>query len=253
MLKHRIIPTLLFDSAMQCVKPLRFNRPYRRLGVMQQYIKVMERRNIDELILLDITATEEKRTIDVDRIRQLTVNLYCPVTYGGNVGSLDNIQSILANGADKVAIKTNKPLIYKAARKFGSQAIVAVMDIDTECPDALLLDAIVEAKTLEQDGAGEILLTDTCKDGTMQGYNLLLIESVSQSVKIPVIANGGCGCPLDMVKAMGFGASSVAAGSMFLYTEFTPALCAKTLDYHGIQVRLHEQHNTAKKAQTQTS
>ena len=234
MLKNRIIPTLLFDSSLQCVKPIGFGRPYRKLGPMEQYIRVMEKRNVDEIILLDITARVEGREPNAAGIKALTSNLFCPVTYGGGISSLEHIRDILANGADKVAIRTHVELIGPAAEKFGSQAITAVITVNE------YTNAVAQAKDYELLGAGEILLTDVYRDGTQNGYNYASIEDVSKSVKIPVIANGGCGNILHMYKAIEAGASAVASGSMFLFSEITPKNCADIL--HGqfhVPVRIH--------------
>jgi len=202
---------------------------------MEQYIQVMERRNIDELIILDIEATPKEREPNFVKLRQFCDNLYCPVTYGGGIRTLDHIRTALSSGADKVAIRTCDDIMREAAEKFGSQAIVAVMDIDSyDGPEILGFFA----QMLERMGAGEILLTDVPRDGTLEGYNIELIEAVSDAVDIPVIANGGCGEPVHMLQALEAGASAVAAGSMFLYTEYTPRDCARELIEWGQDVRL---------------
>ena len=234
MLKHRIIPVLLTDGNGQCVKPVSFQRPYRKLGTMEQYIRVVENRNVDELIIIDIEATNQKRKPDFNKLRSYCDNLYCPVTYGGGISTLDDISMALNNGADKVAIRSIQGLIPGAVKKFGAQAIVYVMDWHGED------DPIKWAQYAEHLGGGEILLNDVYKDGTMEGYNLELIKDVSRAVSIPVIALGGCGEPAHMAQALSAGASAVAAGSMFLYTDYTPKNCAEYLDKQGFPVRLHE-------------
>lgn len=240
-LKHRIIPVLLFDETLQAVKPVAFERPYRRLGTLMQYIRVLERRNIDELILIDITATEQKREPNYDKIREFTSECYMPVTYGGGISSLDHISKLLNSGADKVAIKTNNKLIYEASRKFGSQAIVYSLDV---IPCTLVNDAINYAESAKNNGAGEILVNKTNYDGHMRGYDLMPVKFIAREVKIPVIALGGCGEPAHMAHALKAGASAIAAGSMFLYTEVTPRDCVVYLKEQGFEVRLDEQNNT---------
>jgi len=245
MLKHRIVPVLLWDGN-QCVKPISFQRPYRKLGSMLQYVKVMEKRNVDELIILDICATETNRGPLCKEISEYTSNLFCPCTIGGGIRSLDDIHLLLEHGADKVAIKTmalNLGFVSEASKKFGSQAIVAVVDVPSyETHPFVVTNCVVDhCKLLEEWGAGEILLTDTQREGTMNGYNINIIRAVTDAVHIPVIANGGCGEPIDMVKAIRAGASAVAAGSMFLYTQVTPKDCAEFLYNVGIPVRLHTQ------------
>lgn len=236
MLKHRIIPTLLHDGYGQCVKPVSFKRPYRKLGPMSQYIKVMERRGIDEIILLDIQANSDRRQPQTKDIKELTSNLFCPVTVGGGISTLEHIQNALASGADKVAIKTNINIIPSAAEKFGSQAIVGVVDVHEH---NTLKDAMMYCSKLESMGVGEILLTDIQKDGTLSGYNLDLIRVCSDAVRIPVVSLGGCRDAYNMVEAIRAGASAVAAGSLFLYTDATPQSCAEELHKQGIPVRLH--------------
>lgn len=238
MLKHRIIPVLLTDGTGQCVKPVAFGRPYRKLGTMEQYINVIERRNVDELFIIDITATEQGREPDFKKLNKWCSNLFCPVTYGGGIKTLDHIQQALQNGADKVAIKTNISIIPQAAQKFGAQAIVGVLDCIYEYDIAELQEELyTELHIFEQLGVGEILITDTSVDGRMDGYNLDLIGNASDYLDIPVVALGGCGEPVHMLQALEAGASAVAAGSMFLYTDITPRMCAEQLSEWGCEVR----------------
>jgi imidazole glycerol-phosphate synthase subunit HisF len=234
-LKTRIITTLLWDGT-NCVKPVAFCRPYRKLGPILQYLKVADRRNIDELILIDICATTEERAPLFAEISEITKNCFYPVTIGGGISALYDVAELLRNGADKVAIRTATQIIPTASKKFGAQAIVGVIDYDKTFP----LDWVASyAAELEARGCGEILLTDTDYDGRMRGYNLELIDRVTRAVTIPVIASGGCGDPDDMLRAIRHGAHAVAAGSMFLYTDYTPKICAEYLDSEKIPVRLN--------------
>jgi imidazole glycerol-phosphate synthase subunit HisF len=239
MLKHRIITTIMYDETEQVVKPVQFKRPYRRLGTLEQFMRVIEGRNIDELLFIDITATDQNREPNFDTISKFAGAVFSPVTYSGGIASIDNISEVFANGADKVAIKTHYELIYDAARKFGSQAIVGVIDwFPSFTRGDMYTHAKQMAKYMESQGAGEIILTDMDRDGMMTSYNQGLIYNISQIVKIPVIASGGCEEPLDMVCAIERGASAVAASSMFLFTDITPLDCAKCLKEHNIPVRL---------------
>jgi len=238
MLKHRVIPVLLTDGTGQCVKPVAFGRPYRRLGTMEQYIRVTEGRNVDELIIIDITATDQKREPNFEKLRSWCDNLFCPVTYGGGIYSTDHIRTALSNGADKVAIKRNWSIIPKAAHQFGSQAIVGVLDWPSYGMEQNNVAAMAAANLLQEEGCGEILLTDMVFDGQMEGYNQELIHDVSRAVSIPIIALGGCGAVSDMGLALSNGASAVAAGSMFLYTDITPKDCSRALYSMGIPARV---------------
>jgi len=258
MLKKRIIPVLLTDG-IQCVKPVQFKRPYRKLGPIEQYINVMELRDVDELVIIDIEATPQGREPNYDRFSRLTSNLYCPVTYGGGVASLDHIQKILAAGADKVLIhskanphESGMSFIKTAAEKFGSQAIVIAVDAIAKdifkFHDIYYVNAYVkEQNVVYADisdlinayvmyGAGEILLTSVDKDGTLSGYDLELLEA-SKDSKIPVIINGGCGGMDDVFNAFNLGADAVGLGSLFLYTDHTPRSVATIAQSRGIPVR----------------
>ena len=234
MLKHRIIPILLIDGNQQVVKPISFQRPYRKLGPLEQYVRVMERRNVDELILIDIEATAEGRKPRAEVIRKLTSSLFCPITYGGGISSLDDIKNCLASGADKVAIKSETWIIPRAVDKFGAQAIVGVID----CPTGSEIAAQAVGELFEEEGVGEILLTDIEKDGTLTGPNLDLIRTVDNSVGIPIVYCGGIRGGADCLEAIKAGASAVAIGSTFLYTETTPKDIAEYLHEHNVPIRL---------------
>lgn len=234
-LKHRIIPILLTDGQGNCVKPIRFQRPYRKAGSLMQYVKMFEKRNTDELIILDIEATKEGRLIDCEKIKEYTKELFCPLTLGGGIKSLDDINKLLQSGADKVAIKSAIAIIEPASKKFGSQCITYVVDCgDNACETT----AGTDCQWVEMMGAGEILLTQIAFDGTMEGYDYYIIHEVSNMIDIPVIASGGCSEPADMVKAIKAGASAVAASSMFLFKDYTPKDCAEYLHKKGIAVRV---------------
>lgn len=235
MLKHRTIPVLLTDGNGQCVKPIAFGRPYRKLGTMEQYIQIIERRNVDELIIIDIEATAQGRKPNFAKLRSWCDNLFCPVTYGGGISTLDHIRLALENGADKVAIKSAYNIIPEASNKFGKQAIVGVIDSFDEYDEYYY--GWSASRYFEKLGVGEILLNDQNSDGKMKGYNIELIKQ-AKGVLIPTVILGGCGEPVHMHQALAAGASAVAAGSMFLFTEHTPRSCAEFLNEMGHPVRL---------------
>src|SRR5262245_53986968 len=172
----RVIPVLLFNEH-GCVKGQRFN-PGRCIGSIHDRLRLIERRDVDELILLDISATPNNRGPRFEEISQLCENLFCPVTVGGGVRSVADVGRLLRSGADKVAIKTaalrNPRLIYEAAKKFGNQALVISIDSFSGG-----FSAISWAKEVESRGAGEILLQSIDRDGTLGGYDLDLIREVS--------------------------------------------------------------------------
>lgn len=253
MLKTRIIPTLLFKD-VGLVKGTAFESS-RRVGPALQAIRVYSIREVDELIFLDITATPNRRGPDLDQIDVLADECQMPLTVGGGVRSVRDIRELLSVGADKVAINSaaikDKSIIKEGAEFFGSQCIVASIDfrrgsdgraeVYSECghvPEGLC--PLEWAKELECLGAGEILLTSVCRDGTMDGYDIDMTRQVSDAVSIPVIASGGAGNYKHMEDVLLEGhASAVAAASIFHFTEQTPHEAKLYLETKGIPVRLN--------------
>lgn len=250
MLKVRIIPTLLWKG-LGLVKGVGFDS-WRRVGTVLPAIKVYTMRDVDELMILDITATDEAKEPDYETIADWAQECFVPVTIGGGIRNLEQIKRLLRCGADKIAINTaayEEPhLISEAANRFGAQCVVVSIDA------CRMSDGGYEcyshsgkrptgfrpadwARRCEELGAGEILLTSIERDGTMQGYDLELIAEVARAVSVPVIASGGAGSPLHMLQAIRAGASAVAAASMFHFTEQTPAECRDFLHSAGIPVR----------------
>ena len=239
-LKTRILPILLWDDR-GLVKPIGFQRPGRFVGSLMSAAMLYENRVCDELILLDIDATPKKRGPRFHAIQQFTSKLFCPVTAGGGVRSLEDIRGLLNAGADKVVIKSHATpdFIRRAADKFGAQCIVAALDYgDPNFEDAGMM--IARAKFLARMGVGEFILTNKDRDGTRMGYDLKTIETVCKAVSVPVIANGGCSGPPDMLAAIKAGAHAVAASSIFLYDNVTPADCKTYLDREGVPMRIEE-------------
>ena len=237
MLAKRIIPTMLVRGRT-LVKGTAFNS-WRSIGHALQSAKIHAARGVDELCILDISATAEGRGPDLDLVRELSEGCFIPITVGGGVRSLHDIDALLRAGADKVclrtAIATDRGLLSLAADRFGRQAIVCSLDVTYPyvVPGILAL-----AKALELAGAGEILLQSVARDGTLQGYDLDLIRAVSAAVNIPVIASGGCGSYEHMLQAFHAGADACAAGAMFAFTDNTPRGAARFLKSQGLEVRL---------------
>lgn len=226
MIATRVIPTLLMNKG-QLVKGPKFNCQ-RRVGSPRQAVSIHNLRNVDELILLDINAT----TPDLETIRSVTDVAFMPLTIGGGVRKIEDIRNLLNAGADKISIRTAIDLIKPAADKFGNQCIVASIDAHEG------EDVCDRAKALATEGAGEILLTSIDRDGTFEGYDLKLIESVSRAVSVPVIASGGCGEYEHMAQALNAGAHAVAASSIFLFCDMTPKGAAEYLASKGFRMRL---------------
>ena len=211
----RVVKGLHFESIKDAGDPVELAAKYSNEGA-------------DELVFLDITASDEQREIIKDLVRKVASVIDIPFTVGGGVKSLDDARNILLNGADKVGINTgaikNPQVITELMKLFGRQCVVVAIDAKRNYDlktnvtifsednkkfwfevfiyggkEGTGIDAILWAKKADKLGAGEILLTSIDKDGTKDGYDILLTKSVVDSVSIPVIASGGCGKPDDMV------------------------------------------------------
>ncbi|SDX53897.1 imidazole glycerol phosphate synthase subunit HisF [Roseicitreum antarcticum] len=251
MLTTRIIPTLLWKQ-FGLVKGSGFDS-WRRVGPVLPSIRVYNQREVDELILLDITAQETGEEPDYESIAEYGQDCFVPLTYGGGVRDIGQVQRLLRAGADKVSVNTaafgSPDLITQIAQRHGTQCVVASMDVRQTAPERWTCfshagsrdtgrDAIAWARALEDRGAGEILVTSIERDGTFEGYDLLLIAAIAQAVTVPVIASGGAGTYQHMVDAVvQGGASAVAAASIFHFTELTPAGAKQALAAAGIPVR----------------
>lgn len=251
MLKVRVIPTLLWKS-FGLVKGIAFDS-WRRVGPVMPAIKVYNTRDVDELILLDITASRESRSPDMESILDFSAECFVPLTVGGGISNVGDIQRLLRSGADKVSINSSAfasvRIVEEAANRFGSQCVVSSIDARRDDSGRYLcyshcgtvstgLEPTAWARELEARGAGEILITSIDRDGTMQGYDLELIEQVVRAVNLPVIASGGAGSYEHMRQAVQeAGASAVAAASMFHFTEQTPAEAKRYLGAAGIPIR----------------
>ena len=251
MLKVRIIPTIL-SKDFGLVKGIKFDS-WRRIGTILPTIKVYNQRDVDELIVLDIMANQN-HLIDFESIKDFSKFCYVPLTIGGGILSVNDVNELLRIGADKVSINTaayeNKNIINKIAKINGSQCVISSIDVrkknvnSWECFSnsgkvRTEKDVIEWSKEVEDLGAGEILLTSIDNDGTMEGFDFKLIEKVVRSVNIPVIASGGAGNLdhiLEVIKNCG--ASAVAAASIFHFTEITPLEVKLFLHKNNIPVRL---------------
>jgi len=251
LLKVRVIPTLLWRD-FGLVKGVGFDS-WRRVGPVVPALKVYHSRDVDELILVDITASQNLTQPDHESVSDFSDECAVPLTVGGGITELNQIVHLLKAGADKVGINTaaysNPGLIDAAAARFGAQCVVASVDFkrlaDGSCrcfshagTRETGKSPVAWARELADRGAGEILLTSIERDGTMTGYDIPLIAEVAAAVDIPVIASGGAGNYQHMVEAIrDGGASAVAAASIFHFTEQTPAEAKRHLHAAGIPVR----------------
>ncbi len=207
----------------------------------------------DELVFLDITATEEKRKTLIELVKEVGRVIRIPFTVGGGISSINDIENLLNAGADKVslnsAIVQNPNLIDEASKKFGSQAVVAAIDIKKtnggqkvyikggKQPTAL--EGLSWCKEVCERGAGEILLTSIDHDGTRQGYNVEFLSAVVNLVTIPVIASGGAGKKEHFLEAFEkAGVDACLAAGLFHYKELNILELKKYLADNNIRIRL---------------
>ena len=243
-LATRVIPVILCRGR-QMVKGKRFES-WRSVGLAAQSVRIHQSRGVDELVLLDISATHEGRGPDLDLVRELSESCFMPLSVGGGISNIKHAKELLRAGADKLVIGTAGPTaIREISNAIGAQAIIASIDYredgqtrtrsGTQPTGHSVLDL---SRICEDSGAGEILLTAIEREGEMQGYDLETIKAVSAAVSIPVIAHGGCGTYEHMHQAIKAGASAVAAGSIFLFEDATPRGACEYLGQHNVEVRL---------------
>lgn len=239
---------------MGLVKGVGFDS-WRRVGPVLPALKVYNARDVDELVLVDIVASQNGKAPDHDAVADLAGECAVPLTVGGGITGVGQIAALLRSGADKVVINTaavKQPrLVEQAAAHYGTQCVVASIDVRRDDSgdysvfthsgtQATGLRAVDWARQLSDLGAGEILLTSIDRDGTMQGYDLELVETVVKAVDVPVIASGGAGCYDDMIQVVrDAGAAAVAAASIFQFTEQTPAGAKAAMQAAGIPVRMN--------------
>lgn len=229
--RPRIIPCLTIINH-DLVKTVKFNNP-RYIGDPINAVKIFNGKGVDELCILDIRATVENRKPDFEYLKDIASEAFMPLSYGGGITSLSEIEKLFYIGYEKVIINTsfnNNPSLIKEAIAFaGSQSIVVSIDVKNELfgkKSCYINDgttkikySVVElAKKAEEIGAGEILLTSMSQDGMMQGYDVELVKQVSGAVNIPVIASGGAKDIHDLKTVIKGGqAHAAAASSMFVY------------------------------------
>lgn len=250
MLATRIIPCLDVYRG-DVVKGVKFNN-IRKAGDPVELARFYNEQNADEIVFLDIGASYESRDTLLNVVKQVSEEVFIPLTVGGGIRTVKDMQKALHSGADKVAICTsaisNPQLIYDGASTFGSQCIVLSIDAKRYQKGWRAythggrndsgLDVVEWAKRGEQLGAGEILLNSIDMDGTKTGYDIELIRKVSESVKIPVIASGGAGELNHMLKAIVDGkADAVLVASLLHYAEYTIYNIKKYLHENGVVVR----------------
>ena len=248
MLRPRIIPVLLLDNR-RLVKTLHFQDP-KYIGDPVTALKIFNEKEVDELIVLDMTATRQGREPDFGFIEQMASECFMPFCYGGGIRNLEQIRRILKSGAEKIALNScllqNPGLVSEASSVFGSQSVVVSLDVKKtgagygvfpgNGPCALGEDPVRFAQRMEKAGAGEILVNSIDQDGMMEGYDHELVSRISGAVGIPVIACGGAGDMEDFRKVLKDSkASAAAAGSYFVFCGSRDAILITYPDSEEIE------------------
>ena len=250
-MKIRIIPCLDVDRG-RVVKGINFVDLIDAGDPVEQ-AKIYSKSGADEITFLDITATHERRNPMIDIIEKTAYQCFVPLTVGGGVRGISDMDKFLSVGADKISLNSaainNPNLINESAKKFGNQCIVVAIDAK-KVKDAwnvfinggrvnTNLNAITWAKEVEDLGAGEILLTSMDRDGTKAGFDLDLTKKISESVNIPVVASGGVGTLDHFVDGVKKGkASALLAASVFHFGKFSISEVKKHLILNDIDVRM---------------
>ena len=251
MLKNRIIPCLDVKNG-RVVKGINFV-DLKDAGDPVEQAKIYSDGGADEICFLDITASNENRDTIYNVVKDTSKKCFVPLTVGGGVRSVDDINKLLNCGADKVSINTaavqNAELVIESSKKFGSQCIVVAIDAkkNGEIWEVFThggrkntaINAIEFAKKMEECGAGELLITSMDRDGTQVGYDIDLMNKISSTINIPVIASGGVGNLDHLVDGIKLGkASAVLAASIFHYGKYSVKEAKQYLDSKGIPVRI---------------
>ena len=251
MLKSRIIPCLDVKNG-RVVKGINFI-DLKDAGDPVEQSKIYSDSGADEICFLDITASNENRDTIYEVVKKTSKKCFVPLTVGGGVRNIEDINKLLNCGADKVSINTsavqNPELVIESSKKFGSQCIVVAIDAKKNGDmweifthggrNKTGIDAIQFSKKMEESGAGELLVTSMDRDGTQVGYDIELMSKISSRVNIPVIASGGVGNLDHLVDGIKLGsASAVLAASIFHYGKYSVKQAKEYLDSKGIPVRI---------------
>jgi len=253
MLTKRIVPCFdVLDGRV--VKHVGFLENRRDAGDPVELAEVYSREGADELVLLDISASEEGRLAMRKVVEEVASRVNIPLTVGGGVSTVEDVRSLLLSGADKVSMNTgavrNPQIIREAARRFGDQCIVVAIDANLNDKmgqyEVMIkggkvgtgVDVITWAKRVVELGAGEILLTSFRQDGTREGYDLTLTRLVAEAVNVPIIASGGAGRKEHFAKVLMEGKADAAlAASVFHFSETSIGQVKAYLRQRGLPVR----------------
>ena len=249
MLKKRIIPIVLIDG-FSVVKTINFD-VRRNLGSPVTVMRTYNTRNVDEMIILDIDATRQRRAIDKFTIAEISKDCFMPLTVGGGISCCKDIEDLLKAGADKISINSvalnRLGSVREFSDEFGSQCIVVSIDlVEQEGKYYIYVDGVVRVdidlydylKALEDSGAGEILLNNVSRDGSMAGGDVYLAKSINEVLHIPLIYCGGISSPEDSAEVIKMSdVDALGISSIFHFTNYTPDDCREALRKNGIPAR----------------
>lgn len=250
MLKQRLIPTLLLRGN-RMVKGVNFNN-YRDTGDPVSTARIYNAQYVDELVIIDIDATNEGRTFSMEVIELVSKECFMPLTIGGGINSIEKIRELVLHGADKVMINTaaylNESLITEASEMFGKQCIVVGVDVRKESDEYVLyknsgrvmcnVSLIDHIKKVQELGAGELFINNISKDGMMNGYDIELIELISFHTNLPIIACGGAGNFNHLYEAYKrTNVSGLAMASIFHFGDNNPIRARAYLNNYGIKIK----------------
>lgn len=250
MLKKRIIPTILWEG-ISSVKGERFNT-WRKLGPVLPAINIYIARNVDEIIILNISPNKYNDAIDYYAIKKFFEGCNIPLTYGGGLKNMHQIDNLLAVGVDKISICTsayeNEAFIKKISLNYGKQFVVGSVDykfngkaISCYSNNGLVdknISPIEHCLKLQDMGVGEILLSSIDHEGLMGGYDLSIIKEIRDKIEIPIILSGGAGKAEHFYDGIIAGADALAASSAFLFTELTPKKVKEFLNKLMVDIRI---------------
>jgi cyclase len=226
----RVIPTLLLDND-GLYKTNKFKNP-KYVGDPINAVRIFNNKEVDELILLDYTATNEDRIPNFDNIKEIVSEAFMPIGYGGGINSLEHIEKLFKIGIEKVILNSaafsNENILTEAIKIFGSQSIVVSIDYKKDLfgknviytkgeKQKQKIDILAACKNFQELGVGEIMINSIDREGAMNGYDISTINIISNELLIPVIASGGAGNISHLADGVKAGASAVAAGSMFIF------------------------------------
>ena len=254
MLRYRIIPTLLLHNK-GLYKTVKYSvKKGKYIGDPINTIKIFNDKGVDELIFLDIDASKEKKSPDFEIIKDISTECFMPIGYGGGITNIEEIKTIFQIGIEKVILNTvlldNINLLIEASSKFGSQSIVAAVDIkknffgtykvyNSSKDKNTSLDILEYLQLLEKSGAGEIYISSVDNDGTFEGYDIEFMKVITKDIKVPVIINGGAKDISDFSRAIKeCEVSAVSAGSMFVFNGPHKAVLITYPEYEELEKEL---------------